>query len=133
MNMRRAAALLQQDGVGAFQPLVRTALAEAKARNGETEAALAMLERALEVFARTGQRWFDAEIHRARGEILLKQNPSDGRAIESRERERGAQFKAASFLPTRDRDGGEEGVFGGPGVEHTLSDSRSSPRPTLGA
>ena len=48
LNMRRAAALLQQDGVGAFQPLVKTALAEAEARNGETEAALATIEQALE-------------------------------------------------------------------------------------
>src|SRR5271165_3128892 len=52
LNMRRAAALLQQDGVGAFQPLVRTALAEAEARNGEPEAALATLDQALEDFAR---------------------------------------------------------------------------------
>ena len=74
LNMRRAAALLHQDGVGAFQPLVKTALAEAEARNGETEAALATLEQALEDFDRTGQRWFDAEIHRMRGEILLKKD-----------------------------------------------------------
>ncbi len=31
----------QQDGIGAFQPFVRTGLAEAEARNGETEAASA--------------------------------------------------------------------------------------------
>ena len=77
LNMRRAAALLQRDGVGAFQPLVRTSLAEAEARNGEMEAALATLEQALDDFDRTGQRWFDAEIHRMRGEILLEQNPAD--------------------------------------------------------
>jgi len=76
-NMRGAAALLQQDGVGAFQPLVRTALAEAEARNGETEAALATLEQALKDFDRTGQQWFDAEIHRTRGDILLEKNPAD--------------------------------------------------------
>ncbi len=76
-NLRRAAALLQQDDVGAFQPLVRTALAEAEARNGERAAALATLDRALEDFERSGQRWFDAELHRTRGEILLEQNPAD--------------------------------------------------------
>ena len=32
---------------------------------------------ALAESARTGQRWFDAELHRIRGEILLKQNPAD--------------------------------------------------------
>ncbi len=77
LNMRRAAALLQQDGVGAFQPLVRTALAEAEARNGEPEAALATLDQALEDFARTGQRWFDAEIHRMRGDILFEKDAAN--------------------------------------------------------
>ena len=76
-NMRRAAALLQQDGVGAFQPLVKTALAEAEARNGETEAALTTLEQALNDVDRTGQRWFDTELHRTRGDILLEKDPAD--------------------------------------------------------
>ena len=77
LNMRRAAALLHQDGVGAFQPLIKTSLAEAEARTGETEAALATIEQALEESSRTGQRWFDAETHRIRGEILVKRDPSN--------------------------------------------------------
>jgi predicted ATPase len=52
-------------------------LAEAEARNGELKAALATLEEALDGFDRTGQRWFNAEIHRMRGEILLELNPAD--------------------------------------------------------
>ena len=81
-NLRRAAALLQRDSVGAFQPLVRTALAEAEARNGETAAALATLDHALKDFESSGQRWFDAELHRMRGEILLEQDPADPRLAE---------------------------------------------------
>ena len=76
-NLRRAAALLQRDNVGAFQPLVRKALAEAEARNGETAAALATLDHALEDFESSGQRWFDAELHSTRGEILLECDPAD--------------------------------------------------------
>jgi predicted ATPase len=76
-NLRRAATLLQRGNVQAFQPLVRTALAEAEARNGETTAALTTLSHALEDFESSGQRWFDAEIHRIRGEILLEQDPVD--------------------------------------------------------
>ena len=41
------------------------------------KAALATLEEALDGFDRTGQRWFNAEIYRMRGEILLKLNPAD--------------------------------------------------------
>ena len=77
LNMRRAAALLDADGVGAFKPLVKASLSEAEARNGELKAALATLEEALDGFDRTGQRWFNAEIHRMRGEILLKLKPAD--------------------------------------------------------
>ena len=39
LNMRRAAALLDADGVGAFKLLVKASLAEAEARNGELKAA----------------------------------------------------------------------------------------------
>ena len=33
--------------------------------------------RALALAGETGEHWFDAELHRIRGEILLKQNPAD--------------------------------------------------------
>ncbi len=108
LNMRRAAALLQQDGVGAFQPLVKTALAEAEARNGETEAALATLEQALKDFDCTGQQWFDAEIHRTRGDILLEKCPADPApaedafltaiAIAQRQKARSFELRAALSL-----------------------------------
>jgi class 3 adenylate cyclase/tetratricopeptide (TPR) repeat protein len=76
-NMRRAADLFHQNGVEIFQPLVNTSRAEAEARTGETEAALASIEQALADSQRTGQRWFDAETHRTRGEILLRKDPSN--------------------------------------------------------
>ena len=62
---------------GRFSRWSGAALAEAEARNGETAAALATLDHALEDFESSGQRWFDAELHRMRGEILLEQNPAD--------------------------------------------------------
>ena len=108
LNMRRAAARLQQDGVGAFQPLVKTALAEAEARNGETEAALATLDQALKDFDRTGQRWFDAEIHRTRGDFLFEKNPADpdpaedafltAIAVAQRQKARSFELRAALSL-----------------------------------
>ena len=60
-----------------LSPLLKASLAEAEARNGELKAALATLEEALDGFDRTGQRWFNAEIHRMRGGILLELNPED--------------------------------------------------------
>ncbi len=82
-RLRRAADLLQRNDVGAFQPLVQAALAEAEARNGETAAALATLDRSLKDFERSGQRWFDAELHRMRGEILFERQPADPAAEEA--------------------------------------------------
>jgi predicted ATPase len=50
---------------------------------GDVATALATLGETLGHTRRTGQRWFDAEIHRTRGEVLLKQNPADPPAVEA--------------------------------------------------
>ena len=62
---------------GNFIPLAATALAEAEVEAGEIEAALATIDRVIADSERTGQRWFDAESHRIRGEILLKRDPAN--------------------------------------------------------
>jgi predicted ATPase len=57
--------------------LFETALAEAEAEAGEIEAALASIDHAVALTERTGQRWNEADTHRARGEILLKRDPAN--------------------------------------------------------
>ena len=47
-------------------------LAEARAAMGELEGALAALKEALEHTARSGERWYDAELHRLRATILCR-------------------------------------------------------------
>src|SRR4029453_439272 len=51
--------------------LYRGLLAECLGDVGETEAALAALDRALDDARRTGEHWLDAELYRQRGELLL--------------------------------------------------------------
>jgi predicted ATPase len=54
-------------------------LAQTEARSGDFDCALAVLDEALATSALTGYRAFEAELHRVRGEILLKRdlaNPS---------------------------------------------------------
>jgi predicted ATPase len=63
--------------IALWVPLVETALAEVEAEAGEIEAALGTLDRANTETHRTGQRWFEAEIHRVRGEILLMRDPAN--------------------------------------------------------
>jgi class 3 adenylate cyclase/predicted ATPase len=68
----------QQFHVG-FQPIVSLAavrLAEVEAEMQGVDSALALLDDALAEVQRTGQRWYDAEIHRQRGRFLLRDKHS---------------------------------------------------------
>ena len=56
---------------------MKIALAEAEARAGDPDRAVAILDEALATSDRTGFRAFEAELHRARGEILLKRDPAN--------------------------------------------------------
>ncbi len=76
-DMRAAIAAGRKQGIGLNVPLFTTALAEAEAEAGEIDAALATIDGVIAETERTGQRWFDAESHRVRGEILLKRDPAN--------------------------------------------------------
>jgi predicted ATPase len=50
-------------------------LSEAHLLGGDMEAALAHIEEALRISARTGEAWFDADLHRRLGGLLLRLDP----------------------------------------------------------
>ena len=75
--MRRGAELLREQNVLNFDGLLKIALAEAEARAGDPDRAVAILDEALATCDRLGYRAFEAELHRARGEILLKRDPAN--------------------------------------------------------
>jgi predicted ATPase len=75
--MRRGAELLRGQNVLVFDGLIKIALAEAEARAGDIDRAVAILDEALATSERTGHQTFDAELHRSRDEMLLKRNPTD--------------------------------------------------------
>ena len=58
-------------------PFYQGLLAETEAEREGAQAALAGIDEALALAGETGEHWFDAGLHRIRGEILLKQNPAD--------------------------------------------------------
>ena len=60
-----------------YDGLLKIALAEAEARAGDLARAIAVLDEALETCNRLGYRAFEAELHRARGEILLQRDPAN--------------------------------------------------------
>jgi predicted ATPase len=66
-----------------FAPLTGALLAECEAEAGQVEVGLATLDAQLAADEQSGQRWFDAELHRARGELLLKLQSPDIAGAES--------------------------------------------------
>ena len=76
-DMRRAVDELRGQNVLLFDGLLKIALAEAEARAGDPDRALALVDEGLATAERTGYRTFEAELHRVRGEILLECDPAN--------------------------------------------------------
>jgi class 3 adenylate cyclase/predicted ATPase len=75
--MRRGIELLRDQNALMLDGLIKIALAEAEARAGDVERAVAVLDEALGTCDRAGHRTFEAELHRVRGEMLLKRDPTN--------------------------------------------------------
>ena len=75
--MRRGVELLREQNVLWFDGLLKMALAEAEAQAGDPGRAVAILDETLVTCDRTGYRAFEAELHRVRGEMLLKRDPAN--------------------------------------------------------
>ena len=76
-GMRRGVELLREQNVLWFDGLLKMALAEAEAQWGDAGRAVAIFDETLATCDRTGCRAFEAELHRARGEMLLKCDPAN--------------------------------------------------------
>ncbi len=70
-------------GTGIGQPYFQSMLAEAHANAGQLEEALAVLADALAEAGETGERWWEAEMYRLRGEWLLALSEENETAAES--------------------------------------------------
>ena len=76
-DMHRGVELLREQNVLWFDGLLKIALAEAEARAGDVERALAILDETLATVERIGYRAFEAELRRARGELLWMRDPAN--------------------------------------------------------
>jgi predicted ATPase len=81
-ELRAAIDVCRERGIGLNMPILATALAAAEMRAGAIDSALATVDKALADTEGDGQRWFEAETHRIRGEILLKRDPANTTAAE---------------------------------------------------
>src|SRR5262249_46805174 len=82
-EMREGLALARKLDIGLWLSLYGTIVAEVEADAGLVEGGLATLDAQLLEVERTEERWFVAEMHRVRGELLLKVQPPDVAAAES--------------------------------------------------
>jgi predicted ATPase len=111
-EMRAGIAACREQGLGNFIPFIATGLAEVEVEAGEIEAALATIDRVIADSERTGQRWFDAESHRIRGDILLKRDPANTAeeafltaiAIAQQQKARSFELRAAMSMARLWRD-----------------------------
>src|SRR3984885_3457261 len=76
-DMRGGAELLREQNLLWFDGLLKITLAEAEAQAGNSHRAIAILDEALATCDRAGYRAFEAELHRARGEMLLGRDPAN--------------------------------------------------------
>src|SRR6516225_1077267 len=81
-EMRRGLAIEREQGFVWFLPGLEAALAEAEASAGEIDAGLRRLDDALAEAELREQRWYEAEMHLIRAEILLKRDPANTAAAE---------------------------------------------------
>src|SRR6202022_3760117 len=81
-EMRRSIGIYREQGAVWLLAAFEAALAGAEARAGDTDAGLRRLNDALAELERTEERWYEAEMHRIRGEILLKREPANTAAAE---------------------------------------------------
>ena len=71
-QMHRGLAAYSSTGASHWSPYLLGLLAEAHRNAGEIDAALNAINEALERAKKTGERWYEAELHRHHGEVLLQ-------------------------------------------------------------
>ena len=79
-QMREGWITLRDSGTKLNRSYILGLLAEAYGKVGQTEEGFAHLSEALDVIDESGGRWWEAELYRLKGELLLK---SGGRSLES--------------------------------------------------
>jgi predicted ATPase/class 3 adenylate cyclase len=83
-QIRDGLAMWQATGAGFLVPYFRSLLAEIHGRSGAVNEGLDLVTEALDRVEETGERWFEVELHRMMGELMLRLPRSDPTAAEAR-------------------------------------------------
>jgi len=81
-QMRQGLKAHRASGAELHWPYFLSLLAEANREVGQIEEGLALLNEALDTVSKTGERYWEAELHRCRGELLLMQQEQKGEEAE---------------------------------------------------
>ncbi len=100
-------AWLREAGIALHTSHIEAMLSDAHLLAGDASAALAHAEEALRISARTGEAWFDADLHRRLAGVLLRLDPGDAARAEGefwRALETARSQSARLFEPRAARD-----------------------------
>jgi class 3 adenylate cyclase/predicted ATPase len=75
--LRRGSAAYRATGAEVWMPYYIALLARACEIAGQIEESLTLLDDALQIVERTGERWLEAELNRHKGQLLLRQGHSE--------------------------------------------------------
>jgi len=81
-RLRTGLVALRMTGTGVFRPFFLSLYAETLAAAGRMGEALQALDEGLAHVEATAERWFEPELHRLRGETLLKMNNANSEGAE---------------------------------------------------
>lgn len=83
VQMQRGLVAYEATGATVFRPAFLALLAEMYGQVGQYKAGLATLTEALQLVDKTGECWYEPELHRLRGELMLHQSAQHQEAVES--------------------------------------------------
>ena len=106
IEIRQSVGALEATGTLVWVQFARFLLARAMAKTGQTEAALRQVQQLLNEMGATSGRWYQAEVHRLNGELLLQHGDPPGAeacfeqaiAIATRQGARVWQLRATNAL-----------------------------------
>jgi predicted ATPase len=84
VEMRQGLAAFRATGAECLRPYYLAMLAEPHGKAGQAQEGLELLSEAQAMMDRTGELWWQAEICRLKGELMLKQCRGEGLQAESR-------------------------------------------------
>jgi predicted ATPase len=76
-QLRQGLRAMRATGAELWRPYWLALLADAHGTMGQPETGLTMLTEALTLVDTTGERWYESELHRLKGELLLAQSPDN--------------------------------------------------------